>query len=184
MAVLIFLRRYYNTQTQRRNLGKNRLFRDRTIPWIGIMTLKFITNSGLGGKIFWSWPTSSMSRSKFPIDRVHCLLYCKRAWLCASMRPVRFKTCVPNWSGSTCALRYLSDQASDGGSPSLGPSLHQAKAGRTKTAFFERHRLPRVFGCIDRTHICIQSPGPNNQEEVYVNQKNDNSIIINVQVSF
>ena len=50
---------------------------------------------------------------------------------------------------------------------------------RIKEQFFKIRKFPGVFGCIDGTHIPIQSPGGNN-EELYRNRKGYFSI--NVQV--
>ncbi|XP_025099687.1 putative nuclease HARBI1 [Pomacea canaliculata] len=54
----------------------------------------------------------------------------------------------------------------------------QDEAELQKVKFYGIARFPGVFGCVDGTHIPIQSP-PNNEHE-YVNRKNVHSI--NVQV--
>ena len=55
----------------------------------------------------------------------------------------------------------------------------QQQADRTKAKFLRMAGFPNVVGCIDGTHVRIQAP-PNNEHE-YVNRKNFHSI--NVQVT-
>lgn len=46
----------------------------------------------------------------------------------------------------------------------------EVEMGRTKSLFYDIARFPNVIGCIDGTHIPIQSPGGNNAE-LYRNRK-------------
>lgn len=55
----------------------------------------------------------------------------------------------------------------------------QVEAEAQKTKFYAVANFPRVFGCVDGTHIPIQRPVDNEHE--YVNRKNVHSV--NVQLS-
>ena len=56
----------------------------------------------------------------------------------------------------------------------------QRKADENKRSFYRMRRFPNVIGCVDGTHVRIQTPF--DQEHEFVNRKNYHSI--NVQVSY
>lgn len=56
----------------------------------------------------------------------------------------------------------------------------QEEAEKSKAKFYSSYGLPGVFGCIDSTHIRIQSPGVEGNEHEFFNKKKFHSI--NVQV--
>ena len=57
---------------------------------------------------------------------------------------------------------------------------NQRKADENKISFYRIRRFPNVIGCVDGTHVRIQTPF--DQEHEFVNRKNYHSM--NVQVSY